>query len=74
MQAAALVPDKKLDHFSPGKKSYPIDQNNLAYHPGPVSLPGGDGSPLFATSHEQPWGLFPTYLQIILNGMNLDVR
>ena len=28
------------------KKSFPIDQNNLPYHPGPVSPPGGDGSPL----------------------------
>ena len=37
---AALVPDKKLDHF------FSIDQNNLANHPGPVWPPGGDDSPL----------------------------
>ena len=28
------------------EKSFQIDQNNLAYHPGPVSPPGGDGSSL----------------------------
>ena len=27
-------------------KKFPIDRNNLAYHPGPVLPPGGDGSPL----------------------------
>ena len=30
------------------QKIVQIDQNNLAYHPGPVSPPGGDGSPLAA--------------------------
>ena len=28
----------------------PIDQNNLVYYPGPVSPPGGDGSPLLIYS------------------------
>ena len=42
---AILVSDKKLDHFY-HEKSLPIAQNNLAYHPGLVSPPGGDGSPL----------------------------
>ena len=44
---AVLVPDEKLDHFLTKQKSFPIDQNNLAYHPGQVSPPGGvDGSAL----------------------------
>ena len=43
---AVLVPDKKLDHIFPNK-IFPSNQNNLAYHPGPVSPPGGDGSLLF---------------------------
>ena len=40
-----LVPDKSSTIFTK-QKSFPIDQNNLAYNPGPVSPPGGDGSPL----------------------------
>ena len=57
-KVAALVPDKKLDHA----KSFPIDQNNLAYHPGPVSPPGGDGSPFrmgltFCVGQIQAYGL-----------------
>ena len=35
----------KAGPFLTKKKSFPIDKNNLAYHPGPVSPPGGDGSP-----------------------------
>ena len=27
-----------------------MDQNNLAYHPGPVLPPGGDGSPLLLSA------------------------
>ena len=41
-------PGEKARHFYTKKKSFPIDQNNLAYHPGPVSRSGVDGSPLVA--------------------------
>ena len=41
---ATLVPDKKLDSVCQTQKNM-IIQNNLAYHPGPVSPPGGDSSP-----------------------------
>ena len=33
------------------EKSFPIGQNNLTYHPGPVVPPGGDGSPLVDRTH-----------------------
>ena len=44
--AAVLVPDKKLDRFCLSQKFSLGYQNNLAYHPGLVLPPGGDGSPL----------------------------
>ena len=47
-KVAALVTDKKLDHFWPRKKVFLFTKMiYLAYHPGPVLPPGGDGSPLF---------------------------
>ena len=46
---AALVPDIKLDHFGPYKRSFQNKQDTPAYHPGPVSPPSGDDSPLFVT-------------------------
>ena len=42
---AALVPGIKLEHFTPNH-FFQINQNNPVYHLGPVSPPGGDGSPL----------------------------
>ena len=36
----------KARPFLTKQESFPIDQNNLAYHSGPVLPPGGDGSPL----------------------------
>ena len=44
-----MVPDKKLDRFYP-KQKITLKQNNLTYHPGPVSPPCCDGSPLVAFS------------------------
>ena len=41
-----LVLYKKLDITFLTTNFFPIAQNNLAYHLGPVSLPGSDGSPL----------------------------
>ena len=43
---AVLVPDKKLDHFCLSQIFSSVYQNNLAYHLGPVSPPGSEGSPL----------------------------
>ena len=43
---AVLVPDVKLDRFCPKQIISSVYQNNLAYHPGPVLPPGGDGSPV----------------------------
>ena len=39
-------PGYKAWPFLTKQKSFPIYQNNLDYHPGPVSPPNGDGSPL----------------------------
>ena len=50
-KGVALVPDKKLDHFSKSKKN--SVENNLAYHPGPAAPPGGDGSPFIRESIEE---------------------
>ena len=48
---APLVPDKSyLILFR--KNLLVKNKNNLAFHPGPVSPPGGDGSPLY-------WWLYP---------------
>ena len=43
---AVLVPDKKLDCLGLAQFFSSVHQNNLAYHPGPVLPPGGDGSPV----------------------------
>ena len=40
---AVLVPDKKLEWYALLKENFGSD---LAFYPGPVSPPGGDGSPL----------------------------
>ena len=44
-----MVPDVKLDSYGPRLFFSLVHQNTLAYHPGPVSSPGGDGSLLL------PW-------------------
>ena len=43
---AVLVSDKKLDHFCLSQNFSSVNQNNLVFHPGKVSPPGGDGSTL----------------------------
>ena len=43
---AVLVSDKKLDHFCLSQMFSSVNQNNLVFHPGKVSPPGGDGSTL----------------------------
>ena len=40
---AVLVLDKKLDQYALLRENFGWD---LAFYPGPVSQPGGDGSPL----------------------------
>ena len=47
-KVAVLVPDKKPDRFGLSQIFPSVNQNNLAYHAGPVSPPGVDGSPLLA--------------------------
>ena len=37
-------PGQKARAFLTKQESFPTDQNNLSYHPGPVLPPGGDGS------------------------------
>ena len=47
-KVAVLVLDKKPDRFGLSQIFPSVNQNNLAYHAGPVLLPGVDGSPLLA--------------------------
>ena len=53
--------DKHLDHIY--SKKFPSHQNNLAYHPGPVTPPSGDGSPfckkLFLKNKQKEAGVGP---------------
>ena len=43
-------PKHKAKPFLTKQKSFQINENNLACHPGTVSLPGGHGSPLVTIS------------------------
>ena len=58
-----LVLDKKLGCFGQSQIFSTAKQSNLAYHPGPVLPPGGDGSQLFwlileiAKMAEDVWNL-----------------
>ena len=45
VQGDSTGPGYKARPFLIQQKSFPIDQNNIAYHPVPVSPPCGDGSP-----------------------------
>ena len=42
-QVTVLVPGKKLAYFD-NLNFFPLDQNDVAYHPGPALPPSADGS------------------------------